>query len=154
MSPQTFAGIEKQFPAAADFLQHDPRIIFQNPPGSFVSAAIAKDVTAVLTELKQKYATAEAALMPAFYDPHQMMAEVLTNMYGKDLTFTDAKAGHSGYLTRSDGPCQFCVNERWRFPKGCPYGKPDEKQYAVGFLEQVVAALINGNNAATVAQPE
>jgi hypothetical protein len=154
MSPQTFAEIGRQFPAAADFLQHDPRINFQNLPGSFVSAAIAKDDAAVLAELKHKYAAAAAALTPAFYDPHQMMADVLVNMYGKDLTFTDAKAGHSGYLTRGDGPCQFCVNERWRFPKGCPYGKPDEKQYAVGFLEQVVAALINGNHAATVAQPQ
>jgi hypothetical protein len=104
-----------------------------------------------LTELKQKYATAEPALMPAFYDPHQMMADVLANMYGKDLTFTAAKAGHSGFLTRGDGPCQFCVNERWKFPKGCPYAKPDEKQYTVGFLEQVVAALINSSNAGTVA---
>jgi hypothetical protein len=154
MSPQTFAGIEKQFPAAADFLQHDPRINFQKVPGSFVSAAIAKDDAAVLTELKQKYATATAALMPAYYDPHQMMADVLVNMYGKDLTFTDAKAGHSGYLTRSDGPCQFCVNERWRFPKGCPYGKPDKKPYAVGFLEQVIAALIKSSDAASAARPE
>jgi hypothetical protein len=113
-----------------------------------VSAGIAKDIAAVLTELKQKYATATTALMPAFYDPHQMMAGVLVNMYGKDLTFTDAKAGHSGYLTRGDGPCQFCVNERWHFPKGCPYGKPDEKQHAVGFLEQVVSALIESNHAA------
>jgi hypothetical protein len=154
MSPQTFSTIDKQFPAAAEFLQHDPRIIFQNLPGSFVSAAIAKDVAAVLAELKQKYATATAALMPAFYDPQQMMAEVLMNMYGKDLTFTVGKAGQSGYLTRSDGPCQFCVNERWKFPKGCPYGKPDERQHAVGFLEQVIAALVKSSDAATAAQPE
>jgi hypothetical protein len=153
IDPQTFADIEKRFPSAADFLQHDPRIKFQKLPGSFVSAGIAKDVAAVLAELRQKHATAAAALMPAFYDPHQMMAGVLVNMYGKELTFTDATAGHPGYLTRGDGPCRFCVNERWHFPKGCPYGKPDEKQHAVGFLEQVVAALIKSNDAVTAAQP-
>jgi hypothetical protein len=149
VSPQAFEVFEKQYPPVAAFLQNDPRIKFLKPPGSFVVAGLVKDAAAVLTELKQKYPAAAAVLMSDFYDPHKMMTTVLTNMYGKEITYTDAKDGSSGYLTRTSGPCGFCVNNRWKFPKGCPYGKPEEKQYTVGFLEKVTAALVESNSAAT-----
>jgi hypothetical protein len=42
------------------------------------------------------------------------------------------------------------VNDHWKFPKGCPYGKPDEKQYTIGFLEKVIAAMIANSGALTV----
>jgi len=47
------------------------------------------------------------------------------------------------YLSRADGLCQFCENSHWRFPQGCPYGKPKEKQYAMGFLEKVAREVIS-----------
>lgn len=102
-----------------------------------------RDAAGVLSELKQKYASAASVLMPDFYDPHEI------NMYGNALTYTDPKDRDPGHLTRSSGPCEFCVNDHWKFPHGCPYGKPDEKQYAIGFLEMGAAAMIASSGAAT-----
>jgi hypothetical protein len=145
MSAQAFEAFEKQYPPAADFLQKDPRINFQKVPGSFVAAGMDKDSAAVLSEIKQKYPAAAAELMPNLYDPHEMMTAVLKSMYGKELTYTESKDGASGYLARTIGPCTFCVNDHWKFPKGCPYGKPDEKQYPIGFLEKVTATMLAGS---------
>jgi hypothetical protein len=83
-----------------------------------------------------------------------MMTTVLTSMYGKELTYATPKNGHASHLTRSSGPCGFCVNRHWKFPEGCPYGKPDEKQYPIGFLEKVTAAMIASSGAATAPQTE
>jgi hypothetical protein len=104
-----------------------------------------KDSAVVLSEIKQKYPAAAAELMPNLYDPHEMMTAVLKSMYGKELTYTESKDGAPGYLARTIGPCTFCVNDHWKFPKGCPYGKPDEKQYPIGFLEKVTATMLAGS---------
>jgi hypothetical protein len=108
-----------------------------------------RDPAEVLTELKGKYPAAAKALMPDLYDPHEMMTAVLRSMYGKELTYIESKDGKSGYLARTSGPCTFCVNDHWKFPKGCPYGKPDERQYPIGFLEKVTAAILAGSGATT-----
>ena len=79
-------------------------------------------------------------------EPCITMATVLEQLYETGhLAYTDPKNGRAGFLSRSDGPCTFYVNNHWIFPKGCPYGKPDEKQYPVGFLEMVTSAMV-GNN--------
>jgi hypothetical protein len=149
MSPQAFDAFAQKYPRAAEFLQKDSRMNFQKQPGTFVAAGMERDVAGVLSELQRTYPTATAELMPDFYDPHTMMADVLKSMYGKELAYTESKAGSPGYLTRSNGPCTFCVNSHWKFPRGCPYGKPDEKQYSIGFLEKVTALMLAGS-AATV----
>jgi hypothetical protein len=83
--------------------------------------------------------------MAYYYDPHQMMADLLEEMFNKgELTYTPPQGDHAGFLCRTDGPCTFCVNHRWTFPLGCPYGKPDEKQYPIGFLEKVATQLMSG----------
>jgi hypothetical protein len=147
MSPQAFEAFEMHYPLAAEFLQKDPRINFQKHSGSFVAAGIERDAAAVVNELKQKYPTAAAELRPDLYDPHEMMTAVLKTMYGKELTYIESKDGGSGYVARGTGPCTFCVNDHWKFPKGCPYGKPDERQYTIGFLEKVAAAMLAGSSA-------
>ena len=142
MSPQTYKILSRQYPAVADFLQTDPRLIFQAPAGGFVVAGVKKDTSSVMVELKAKDSAAAAQLMECFYDPHNMMAAVLQQMYSEgQLAYTNPTRGNQGFLTRSSGPCEFCVNDHWRFPKGCPYGKPDEPKYPVGFLEKVTAAM-------------
>jgi hypothetical protein len=147
MSGEAFEAFGKKYPPAAEFLQKDPRINFQKQPGSFVAAGMDRDFAAVLAEIKQNYPAAAAELMPDLYNPHEMMTAVLKKMYGKELTYIDSKDGSSGYLARTSGPCMFCVNDHWKFPKGCPYGKPKERQYAIGFLEQVAAAMLAGSSA-------
>jgi len=150
MSEQAFGEFEKAFPSAAAFLQNDPRIKFQRIAGSFVSAGIQKDVPEVLADIKRTYASASTQLMAVYFDAHQMMAAVLEQLYqnGK-LSYTSSKNGSPGFLSRGEGPCTFCVNDHWKFPKGCPYGKPDEKQYPVGFLEQVAKAMVGSSESTT-----
>lgn len=150
MRPEAFEAFEKHYPGTAEFLRKDPRINFQERPGSFVAIGMQRDATTVLSELKQKYPVATARLMPDLYNPHAMMTAVLKNMYGKELTYTDSKEGGSGYLSRTRGPCAFCVNDHWKFPEGCPYGKPDERRYSIGFLEKVTAAMLAGSGATAV----
>lgn len=67
-------------------------------------------------------------LMAYYYDPIEMMAKVLAEEYKEGIILYDEKLGH---LIRTDGPCNFCVNDLWTFPEGCPYGKPDEKHSSV-----------------------
>ena len=108
-------------------------------------AGITKDIPAVMADLKARDPSAAAELMQYFYDPHNMMAVVLERMYTQgQLAYTSPTSSTAGFLKRGSGPCEFCVNDHWSFPKGCPYGKPDEKKYAVGFLEKVTDAMTNG----------
>ena len=143
MSEQAFAVFEKEYPSAAAFLQNDPRIKFQKQTGGFVAAGIQTDASGILAEIRNKFSSASPRLMAAYYDPHRMMAAVLEQLYqcGR-LSYTNPKDGSPGFLSRGDGPCTFCVNNHWRFPKGCPYGKPDEKQYPIGFLEEVTKEMV------------
>jgi len=143
MNPQTFDAFQKEYPSAVEFLQKDSRVKFQKPPGSYVAVGIEKDVSSVLSTFRQKYPSAAAELAQYFYDPHQMLANVLAQMYsGGYITYTSRQNNHTGFLTRGSGPCEFCVNQHWEFPKGCPYNKPNEKKYSVGFLERVAEAMI------------
>jgi len=143
MSEQAFAAFEKEYPSAAVFLQNDPRIKFQKQTGAFVAAGIQTDASAILAEIKTKFSSASPRLMAAYYDPHRMMAAVLEQLYQSGrLSYTNPKDGSPGFLSRGDGPCSFCVNNHWKFPKGCPYGKPDEKQYPIGFLEEVTKEMV------------
>jgi hypothetical protein len=145
MSPQTFTIFAKQYPTVVAFLQEDPRLVFQAPAGSFVVAGITKDIPDVMADLKARDPSAAAELMQYFYDSHNMMAVVLEQMYTQgQLAYTSPTSSTAGFLTRGSGPCEFCVNDHWSFPKGCPYGKPDEKKYPIGFLEKVTDAMTNG----------
>jgi hypothetical protein len=142
MAPAQFTEFAKNFPQAAEFLQHDPRIKFQKPVTGYIAAGLVKDATAVLTEIKQKFAPASAQLRAAYYDPHQILSNVLSQLYDQgELTYTASRDGKPGFLSRNSGPCTFCDNQRWRFPKGCPYGKPGETQYPIGFLEKVAQVM-------------
>jgi hypothetical protein len=143
MSQEDWKQFAAKYAKAAQFLEHDPRMEFQNKPPAWVSAGIAKDAAAVLAELKSKFVDAYKVLEPGYYDPNSDLISVLNGLYDHgDLAWTSGKAGSAGYLSRTAGPCQFCDNKHWKFPKGCPYEKPSEKQYPVGFLEEVAQKMI------------
>ena len=143
MSEQAFAAFEKEYPSAAAFLQNDPRIKFQKQTGAFVAAGLQTDSSGILAEIRINFSSASSRLMSAYYDPHRMMAGVLEQLYQSgSLSYTKPKDGSPGFLSRGDGPCTFCVNNHWKFPKGCPYGKPDEKPYPIGFLEGVTKEMV------------
>ncbi|MBD0371604.1 MAG: GTPase, partial [Pyrinomonadaceae bacterium] len=147
MSADALKAFTAKYAAASKFLHTDPRIQVEKPAGGFAAFGIMKaaDAPPVLVEIKKKFASAAPTLMADYYDPHQMMADVLEAMFDKgQLSYTPPKSGHHGFLSRTDGPCTFCVNDHWKFPQGCPYGKPEEKQLPVGFLEKVAAAMMAG----------
>ena len=67
------------------------------------------------------------------------------------LSFVAPVAGHPGYLARTDGPCVFCDNRHWKFPLGCPYGKPKETPLPNGWLEKVAAQILSSGTSARAA---
>jgi hypothetical protein len=144
LSAEAWAELQHKFPDCAQFLQHDPRLQFV-PPGTAAFAAfqIVKDDSAVLSHVEGTWPKASAILDPAYYDPNQIMEGVLQDAYASgELSYTVPKRGQAGFLARTAGPCVFCVNDHWKFPLGCPYGKPDEAPLPAGFLDKVSAAVV------------
>ncbi len=109
----------------------------------YIVAALA-DPGAVFTAAEAADAAGAAILRGGFYDAHQMLGSVLNDLYTQgQLTMSSSHdAGEDMVLTRSVGGCQFCVNDHWSFPQGCPYDKPNEPQPPVGFLAAVTRELI------------
>ena len=98
----------------------------------------AAQSNASLAELERRFPQAKSALAPYFYDPHRMMAAVLDELYRSGtLSYTSGQTDKPGYLTRTQGSCHFCVNERWQLPLGCAYGKTKEEPPPPTFLEEV-----------------
>ncbi len=46
-------------------------------------------------------------------------------------------------LKRAEASCQFCSNELWQFPDGCPYGKDKELPPDEGELEKIVQQVVH-----------
>jgi len=93
-------------------------------------------------KIKKKLSVAAwNVLMAYYYDPLLMLAKALEQEYNANRLIFDKKIKH---LKRPEGSCQFCVNELWKFPDGCPYGKEKEtplnesKQKKI--IQQVIAA--------------
>jgi hypothetical protein len=142
ISKAAWASFKEKFAACAKFLQNDPRMHLSTDNGAFLGFEMRDDAGAVLAEIEKNWPEAHTRLMPCFYDATAMMAVVLEDLYGKGtLTFVAPHGGHAGYLARSNGPCSFCDNRHWKFPLGCPYGKPHEPQLPAGFLEKVAEKI-------------
>jgi hypothetical protein len=142
LSADDWRAFQAAEPAVATLLQHDRRIAFQPPTNDgFASFTIAKGAAEILAQIAALSRDAAAALQKNFYDAHRMMADVLDHMYAEgELRY--GRVGNVDALARTEGACKFCVNDRWTFPLGCPYGKPDEPSPTTGWLEQVTAALV------------
>ncbi len=102
---------------------------------------------------EQQFPAAAAALRPSYYDANAMMASVLDDLFqqGK-LGWTDLGNG-TGYLSRTEGSCQFCVNRHWRFPNECRYGKDKEAPPPADFLERVAAQIVATGKPAPLTPP-
>jgi hypothetical protein len=63
--------------------------------------------------------TAWSIVMARFFDAYTLMTNALLGACADgELVLRD-----DGRLDRSEGACQFCNNDLWQFPKGCPYEK-------------------------------
>lgn len=152
LSAERWQALQASAPACAAFLQQDPRLTY-TPATPYAYAAFsvhdAGDAPAVLQALEGGFPASWPELKLSYYDAHGMMGNVLADLYRQgDLGFGPPAPGADPVLTRTDGPCHFCVNPYWQFPLGCPYGKIDEPPPPPGFLEQVTAAFVATGKAA------
>ena len=136
--------LKQKFPDCAEFLQHDPRLQYSQPgAGSFAAFQIINDAPAVLSHIKTTWPKASAILDLNYYDPNRMMAGVLEDAYADgELSYVAPRQGQPGFLSRAAGPCAFCVNDHWKFPLGCPYGKPGQPPLPAGLLDKAAAAIV------------
>ena len=75
-------------------------------------AGIKTDVSAVLADLKEKDSAAAAELLKYFYDPHDMMAVVLEQIFAKgELAYTSPADVTQGFLTRRQRSLSFLRND-------------------------------------------
>lgn len=58
--------------------------------------------------------------MGHFYDPYALLTQALVDEYQNGVLAFGRERQH---LVRTSGDCQFCVNDQWKFPEGCEYGK-------------------------------
>ena len=142
LAPDDWKAFQAAEPAVAALLQHDRRIAFQPPTtDGFASFTVQKGVDDIIKQITALSPGAAKTLQPFYFDAHRMMADVLDHSYANaELTY--GRVGNVDALMRTEGACKFCVNERWTFPLGCPYGKPDEPSPQAGWLEKVTAALV------------
>jgi hypothetical protein len=135
--------LQKADPECAKFLTTDPRIRYVVPDYGYYAFEITSDVDGVLREISSKFPASANELMDSYYDPHSMMAEVMEDLYEQGvLSYQPAADGKPGFLQRTEGACRFCVNDHWRFPLGCPYGKTELESLPRGFLDRVAAQII------------
>lgn len=140
LSKKWLSELESKYSQCIEFLKQDKRIRFSAAEKwGYDAFLILKDKDQVLQELSEKFPDASKELKLDFYDPHTQMTEVLNDLYlSKKLQFSDSH----GYLERSKGACQFCVNDLWSFPAGCPYENIKEKQPPIGTLDQIASEIV------------
>lgn len=134
-SAEAWAAFQKDFKSDYEVLQDAGKV---QAPGY-------NDVVAVRIEgkddrIKDKITAAGwAVIMAYYYDPFEMMASALLQMYeAGELTYDKEK----NRLSRSQGGCRYCVNELWKFPEGCAYQKDKEKAVKPGKVELAMTKII------------
>ncbi len=145
LSKSWLGDLEKNYPKCVEFLKNDPRIKFKASDGYGYNAFTFEKKYAqdILDTIQEKYPDCWKDLESSYYDAHRMMASVLEELYQNGALSYKAAAGkQAGYLTRTEGSCHFCANNHWKFPAGCPYGKPKEEAPPAGFLDAVTAEIV------------
>ncbi|HKV93925.1 MAG TPA: GTPase [Candidatus Angelobacter sp.] len=105
-------------------------------------SADAQNTAAARAWLQQQFPAASKILEAYYFDAYGMMAAVLDDLFKQGtLAWQDQDKG-TGFLARTSGSCQFCVNQHWQFPLGCPYGKTKEQPPPSGFLEKVAKQVV------------
>lgn len=115
-----------------------------NAEGPFL-VALAKD-----DPLRAHLSISGQAVLDGYHvDPFEAMAQAMADEYKAGTISFDAKTGR---LSRTAGPCRFCVNSQWAFPEGCAYGKPDEPDLPAGLLQSTVDAILAKANEVALAE--
>ncbi len=143
MPESDFESFSQEYSDCYEYLKENRNVKIVAAEKSYEYAAIQinSDAEHVFAKLKSDFPAAFKVLMEGYVDAHSAMGNVLEDQYteGK-LAYTD-RADGKGYLTRGIGGCNFCVNDHWQFPLGCPYGKPDEPAPDASYLEAIAQTL-------------
>lgn len=158
LSPSAWAALQQSDPACAAALNDPPAIVYQPPVDEWDYAGflmLPDSAPATMADLEARFPASATVLRAGFYDPHAMMAGVLSELYASgELTYGPVAGGSLQALSRTDGSCRFCTNAHWSFPGECRYAKTEEPSPPPGFLEQVAAQLVAaGPPAAPQPQP-
>jgi hypothetical protein len=152
LAKSTWADLEKSHADAVTLLEHDQRVSLTVPdnPHQYVVMSLTHP-DQMLAAVRHIDAPAAAILQAGYYNPHHLLATVLEDLYAHGR-LTHTTTGDRQVLTRSQGGCQFCVNDHWTFPQGCPYGKPEESQPPAGYLAAVTKRLMATGKPHTAAE--
>jgi hypothetical protein len=146
LGPSAWQQLQAGDAACSAFLQSDPRVTYVpgTGPEDYSAFLLAPGTAAgVAADLAARFPGSAPALADALYDPHAMMASVLAALYADgEIAYGPIGDGSHNGLTRTGGGCQFCVNDHWRFPLGCPYGKPAEAQPPAGLLRDAAGQMV------------
>jgi nucleoside phosphorylase len=150
MSQAEWVTFQREQAACAAYLTADHGFHVKNPGPQQATAYVAVELSAdpapaaaAIAELSRLFPAAAEALRPCFYDAHAMMASTLDDLRTQGvITWDPAVDGGRGALGRTEGSCQFCVNQRWQLPLGCAYGKDKDSPPPPGFLEEVAERIV------------
>ncbi len=107
-------------------LENNKGVSIEKPQysGGYYAFQFINNPYQVLANLKENQYDAWKYINERLYDPHLMMADVLGAEYrDRKITYVEGQGSKNGYVARTTGQCDFCVNKHWTFPQGCPYGK-------------------------------
>jgi|SRR5579871_2366404 len=146
LSDDAWKAFEVDFRADA-FLLKDKQRVAPDPdtqPGPYLVTLPPED------GLRDHLSVRGRSVLDGYYvDPFQLIAQAMADEYKAGTIAFDPKTGH---LRRGPGPCRFCVNDRWQFPEGCTYRKPDEPPVPPGQLEAAVKSILAKANEAALAE--
>jgi len=136
LSSDAWTAFQNDFPLDTEVLQQQGRVQ-PNDWNDIVPIQVSGQDDEIATQLS---AGAWGVLMAYFYDPIEMLAEVLKQEYDAgNIAYSQA----FNRLERAGGSCHFCVNEDWTFPEQCPYKKNEEPAPEPGYLENVVNTVLS-----------
>jgi hypothetical protein len=134
LSVDAWAGFKRDFSADAAILENDERVM---PPAS---GMVAVELDGGKEAVRPRLSVSGSRVLESYVvDSYELLAAALADELKSGGLAFDAKSGH---LVRGDGPCCFCVNDRWKFPEGCAYGKADEKPLPARQAEAAVSAIL------------
>lgn len=127
-SPRDWKYFTSQYQPAYQYLEGKKKegveIVNSEYEGGYYAVQFTENAEQMLDSFKKGFPTAWENMEPRMYNPHLMLAEVLGQEYrAGNIAYIDGQDGHNGFLARTSGQCDFCVNDHWKFPLGCPYGK-------------------------------
>ncbi len=108
-------AFEKVYPNTVQLLKEENRVGKVDDHG-FLSIQINQH-DPLATEISE---AAWQELMGRYCEPNVLIVGALKHEFSQQRLVFNEETGH---LDRAGGSCAYCVNEQWRFPEGCPYGK-------------------------------